>query len=107
MSTETTVTMPSAIESRNDVFITDHGSIRVILSRARRPGRGAAPALAAFVSCRVVLRGFGGLWAFVLTRLGSGVTTGVGWVEGTGWAAGGAGTRAWGGGLEGMGAGRC
>src|SRR5512145_3044939 len=39
ISTDTTVTTPSAIESRNAVFITDHGSIRVSRSRARRGGR--------------------------------------------------------------------
>src|SRR5687768_10912612 len=36
MNTATQVTMPNAIESRNDVFITDHGSIRDIRSRALR-----------------------------------------------------------------------
>src|SRR5205814_1512098 len=36
MNTETTVTMPKAIASRNDTFITDHGSIRLSRSRARR-----------------------------------------------------------------------
>src|ERR1700712_5248811 len=39
MNTETTVTMPNAIESRNDTFITDHGSRRLSLSRARRGPR--------------------------------------------------------------------
>src|SRR5690242_20968248 len=43
MNTETTVTMPKAIASRNDTFITDHGSIRLSRSRARRgPRTGAA-----------------------------------------------------------------
>ena len=37
--TATTVTMPKATESRNAVFITDHGSTRVSLSRARRGWR--------------------------------------------------------------------
>src|SRR5919204_115731 len=36
MNTETTVTMPKAIDSRNDTFITDHGSIRLSRRRARR-----------------------------------------------------------------------
>src|SRR5215213_8056273 len=40
-NTETTVTIPNAIESRNDTFITDQGSMRLSRSRARR---GAAPA---------------------------------------------------------------
>src|SRR3954452_4428905 len=39
MKTETTVTMPNAIASRKDTFITDHGSIRVSRSRARREPR--------------------------------------------------------------------
>src|SRR4051794_29548253 len=38
MNTETTVTTPKAIASRNAVFMTDHGSIRVNRSRARRAG---------------------------------------------------------------------
>src|SRR6478609_6571293 len=38
MKTDTTVTTPKAIASRNDVFITDHGSIRVSRKRARRGG---------------------------------------------------------------------
>src|SRR5690606_29431573 len=36
MATETTVTTPRAIESRNDVFITDHGSSRINRNRAVR-----------------------------------------------------------------------
>ena len=40
----TTVTMPKAIDSRNDVFITDQGSIRVSRSRARRGAAGAREA---------------------------------------------------------------
>src|ERR1700755_3039795 len=44
MNTETTVTMPKAIDSRNDTFITDHGSIRLSRSRARRGPRAAAGA---------------------------------------------------------------
>src|SRR5689334_17959120 len=36
MNTATQVTMPKAIESRKAVFITDHGSIRDIRSRALR-----------------------------------------------------------------------
>ena len=36
MKTATTHTMPNAMESRNAVFITDHGSIRTSRSRARR-----------------------------------------------------------------------
>src|SRR4051794_12824126 len=42
MNTETTVTMPKAIESRNEIFMTDHGSIRLSRRRARRGGRAAA-----------------------------------------------------------------
>src|SRR3954471_15779781 len=42
-NTETTVTMPKAIESRNDTFITDHGSIRLSRRRARRGARAGAP----------------------------------------------------------------
>src|SRR3954467_6481286 len=38
MRTETIVTMPKAIESRNAVFMTDQGSIRLSRSRARRGG---------------------------------------------------------------------
>src|SRR6478609_8922214 len=39
ISTETMVTTPRAIDSRNAVFITDHGSMRVRRRRARRGGR--------------------------------------------------------------------
>src|SRR4051794_31450433 len=42
IATETTVTMPNAIESRNAVFITDHGSRCTSRSRARRVPRGRA-----------------------------------------------------------------
>src|SRR3954447_2851603 len=42
MNTETTVTMPKAIDSRNDTFITDHGSMRLRRKRARRGARPAA-----------------------------------------------------------------
>ena len=42
MKTETTVTTPNAIASRNDIFITDHGSIRLSRSRARRGPRTGA-----------------------------------------------------------------
>src|SRR3954466_11999632 len=38
-NTETTVTMPKAIDSRNDTFITDQGSIRLSRRRARRGAR--------------------------------------------------------------------
>src|SRR3954454_2976027 len=41
-ATATTRTMPNAIESRNAVFITDHGSRCVRRSRARRVPRGRA-----------------------------------------------------------------
>src|SRR3954469_20202390 len=41
-NTETTVTMPKAIDSRNDTFITDHGSIRLSRKRARRGARAGA-----------------------------------------------------------------
>src|SRR6476661_4650072 len=46
MKTDTTVTMPNAIDSRNDTFITDQGSIRLSRSRARRGDR---------VGCRCAL----------------------------------------------------
>ena len=39
MNTETTVTMPKAIDSRNDTFITDQGSMRLSRRRARRGPR--------------------------------------------------------------------
>src|SRR5918995_6792239 len=39
MKMATKVTTPKATESRNDVFITDHGSTRVSRSRARRGWR--------------------------------------------------------------------
>src|SRR5215212_5922236 len=42
-NTETTVTIPNAIESTNDTFITDHGSMRLSRSRARRETPAAAP----------------------------------------------------------------
>src|SRR3954471_19828669 len=76
ISTETTITMPSAIESRNDVFITDHGSMRVSRRRARRLGRGAAAAFAAFFSSRFGRAGFGSLaWSTLL--VGAGAAAGV------------------------------
>src|SRR3954470_13008127 len=56
INTETMVTTPRAMESRNAVFITDHGSIRVNRRRARRGGRLALAARAA----RVGWRGAGG-----------------------------------------------
>src|SRR3954453_6878381 len=105
ISTDTTITMPRAIESRNDVFIIDQGSIRVSRSRARRPGRGATAAFSARFSSRV---GFGGRGAFAGLTLaaGTGATTGggavagrtvsvaraagiacVAWVAGLGWGA--------------------
>src|SRR6478672_8533801 len=46
ISTETIVTTPRAIDRRNAVFITDHGSMRVSRSRARRGGRLAREARA-------------------------------------------------------------
>src|SRR4029079_8396564 len=52
----TTMTMPSAIDRRNDVFITDHGSMRVSRRRARRPGLGAAATFTARFSPPVGLR---------------------------------------------------
>src|SRR3954452_15712692 len=70
ISTETTMTMPRAIESRKEVFIIDHGSMRVRRSRARRPGLGAAAALASRFSSRV---GRGGL----ASRAGFGSLTGL------------------------------
>src|SRR4051812_21457313 len=79
ISTDTTITMPRATESRNDVFIIDQGSMRVSRRRARRPGRGAAAAFSARFSSRV---GFGGLAAFAGLTLalgaGAGATTGGG-----------------------------
>src|SRR4051812_49835982 len=42
-ATATTVTMPKAIDSRNAVFITDHGSRCTNLRRARRGAPGRAP----------------------------------------------------------------
>src|SRR3954462_16030453 len=45
MNTDTTVTIPNAIESRNEIFMTDHGSIRLSRSRARRGARAAALAV--------------------------------------------------------------
>src|SRR3954463_5251716 len=42
-NTETTVTMPKAIDSRNDTFITDQGSMRLSRRRARRGARAGAP----------------------------------------------------------------
>src|SRR3954464_3174962 len=61
ISTDTTVTMPRAIESRNAVFITDHGSMRASRSLARRPGLGAAAAFSARFASRVGRTGFGAL----------------------------------------------
>src|SRR5262249_2946153 len=49
MNTDTTVTMPNAIESRNDTFITDQGSMRLRRRRGRRGGREAARRCAALV----------------------------------------------------------
>src|SRR4051812_41333989 len=81
ISTETTITMPSAIESRNDVFIIDQGSIRVSRSRARRPGRGAAATLSARFSTRVGFAGLDVLAGFTWVA-GAGATTGGGAVAG-------------------------
>src|ERR1700704_5745207 len=55
MNTDTTVTMPNAIDSRNDTFITDHGSMRLSRKRARR----GAPAGADDVRRRVRAVGAG------------------------------------------------
>ena len=86
ISTETTVTTPKAIESRNAVFITDHGSTRVSRRRARRGGRlDAARGRAASLArgrCWVVRRG---RWP----RAGRGP-----WQHGTGVARPGSGRRA-------------
>src|SRR4051794_36040149 len=78
ISTETTVTMPRAMESRNAVFMTDHGSIRVSRSRARRPGLGAAATFSARRSSRVGLTGRPGLaWVASATlACGAGAATG-------------------------------
>src|SRR3954447_16398304 len=73
ISTETTITMPRAIESRNDVFITDHGSMRVSRRRARRLGRGVEATLADFCSSRVDRAGVDSLAGFAT---GTGVATG-------------------------------
>src|SRR3954470_15887282 len=81
ISTETTMTMPRAIESRNDVFIIDHGSIRVSRSRARRPGRGATAAFSARLSSRAGFGGFAALAGLTLAA-GAGATTGGGAVAG-------------------------
>src|SRR4051812_3933707 len=98
--TETTMTTPRAIESRNDVFIIDQGSMRVSRSRAFRPGLGAAAARSARFSSRVGFGGFGGR-AGLTFATGTGATTGggaaagravsvarvtgVAWVAGLGW----------------------
>src|SRR4051794_31825503 len=42
MKTDTTVTTPKAIARRKDTFITDHGSMRLSRSRARRGPRADA-----------------------------------------------------------------
>src|SRR3954452_21340089 len=49
-NTETTVTMPNAIDSRNDTFITDHGSMRLSRSRARRGARPGADGVRRWVA---------------------------------------------------------
>src|SRR6478735_1353960 len=69
ISTETMVTTPRAMDSRNAVFITDHGSMRVSRSLARRGGR-----LAARVA-RVRCRGAG--WARSCWGTGGGSTGAV------------------------------
>src|SRR6476646_3670220 len=51
ISTETIVTTPRAMDSRNAVFITDHGSMRVSRRRARRGGRLTREVLVARVRC--------------------------------------------------------
>src|SRR4051794_816192 len=97
---ETTMTTPSAIESRNDVFIIDQGSMRVSRSRALRPGLGAAAARSARFSSRVGFWGLGAR-AGLTFAAGAGATTGGGaaadravwaarvtglaWVAGLGW----------------------
>src|SRR3954454_15894601 len=85
ISTDTTMTMPRAIESRNDVFIIDQGSIRVSRSRARRPGRGAAAAFSARLSSRV---GFGGLGALAGLTFAAGAGAATAATTGGGAAAG-------------------
>src|SRR4051795_12031404 len=77
MSTETTMTTPRAIESRNEVFIIDHGSMRVSRSRALRPGLGAAAARSARFSSRVGFWGLGARAALTFAAE-AGATTGGG-----------------------------
>src|SRR4051794_32114055 len=91
MRTETTMTMPSAIESRNEVFIIDHGSIRVSRRRARRPGLGAAAAFASRFSSRVGRGGLAsraGLGSRSGWALATGAGTGAGAITGGGEATG-------------------
>jgi hypothetical protein len=65
IATATTSTIPSAIESRNDVFITDHASTCTRRSCARRVRRGAdagfAPSPVAGRGVRAGRRFFSGL----------------------------------------------
>src|SRR5215475_12022052 len=61
MNTDTTVTMPNAIDSRNDTFITDHGSIRLSRSRARRGARPGVRGVRRVVAAAVVA-GATGVW---------------------------------------------
>src|SRR6186713_1685245 len=65
IATETTVTTANAIDSRNAVFMTDQGSTRVSLSRARRGPRdaGAGPGTGRGVSDVVVTVGAEGVGA--------------------------------------------
>src|SRR3954454_20020566 len=81
ISTETTMTMPRAIESRNDAFIVDHGSIGVSRSGAGRPGRGATAAFSARLSSRAGFGGFAALGGLTLAA-GAGATAGRGGVAG-------------------------
>src|SRR5215212_8485563 len=72
MNTETTVTTPKAIDSRKAVFITDHGSMRVSRSRARRgPLRGEV----------VVLRLGGFASAVALARCSSAALVSLAWIR--------------------------
>src|SRR5829696_4211921 len=63
ISTETMLTTPSAIDRRNAVFITDHGSMRVSRRRARRGGRRDREVRAgSFLAGAWVTAGCGGVW---------------------------------------------
>src|SRR5215510_11178859 len=63
-NTETTVTMPKAIDSRNDTFITDQGSMRLSRSRARRGARAGRFAVRrAVAAARAGVTGTSDVWS--------------------------------------------